>query len=88
MSNLAIANIHDALTDAITGKARYKRDPKENITVRLDPAKKEKAKEICEVSGTTASDFLRACVDRLLLDYMGPKEFAAFEAKIAKVSAD
>lgn len=85
MSDLAIASVHDALQEAVINKRRSKREPKENITIRLDPAKKDKLKEICKASGIDPSDFMRACVDRLLVDFMGPKQFAQFEAQIARI---
>lgn len=71
------------MLDAVAGSQKQKRDPKENITVRMDPTKKEELKRICEVHGTTASDFLRSCADSLLRDYMGPQSFARFESKAA-----
>lgn len=83
MSQLQISSVHDALQDAVVDRQKQKREPKENITVRMDPLKKEELKKICQVNGTTASDFLRSCADALLKDYMGPKQFARFEAKAA-----
>jgi len=74
-----VTNIHDALAQSVVNKQKSKRDPKENITVRLDPKKKEELKRICEVQGTSPSDFFRACADALLRDYMGAKQFEQFE---------
>lgn len=79
--NLQISSVHDALQEAIVDKNKQKREPKENITVRMDPFEKEELKRICQVHGTTASDFLRSCAKSLLRDYMGSKQFAVLAEK-------
>lgn len=81
--DLNISSVHDALQDAVVGRQKPKREPMENITVRMERLKKEEFKKICAVHGTTPSDFMRACANRLLADYLGTKAFAQLEAKAA-----
>ena len=77
-NSLNISSVHDALREAVIGSLKQKREPKENLTVRMDPNTKEELKRLCEVHGTTASDFLRSCADSLLKDYLGPSSFDRF----------
>jgi hypothetical protein len=72
---IELRSVHDALQAAViaTSSQPSKPDPKVNMTVRLDADRKRLLKEICETNGTTASDFLRACADALISDYLGKK---------------
>lgn len=73
-----LSSVHDALADA--QMAERDRVNLVNLNVKVHPLKKSAAESICEAHGVTVSAYVRACVDRLVLDYGGPKLAAKLEA--------
>lgn len=76
-----VSSVHHALDDARFVKesldeasaAERDRVVLININFKIHPAKKAAAEAILDRNGTTLSAFMRACVYRLVRDYMGEK---------------
>lgn len=63
-----LTDIHEALHDAVT------ETKKKNLVPRTFKVREEiwnAASEICKTNGTTASAYLRKCMDSLVADYSG-----------------
>lgn len=72
-------DVHDALRKAQLSENN--RVAMVNANFKLNPIKKEMAEQICTKNGTTFSEYLRQCVEGLILDYVGPKKFKELTEK-------
>lgn len=72
-----LSSVHDALRDAQLAEAD--RVILVNLNTKVHPLKKSAAESICEAHGITVSAYVRSCIDRLVLDYGGPKLAAKLE---------
>lgn len=84
-SEFPIASIHDALGEALTHRDVRNRAVMQNLTIRIDPRKKQLLTELCATHGLSPSEFLRACCDLLLRDYIGEKAWKVFESSTEKL---
>lgn len=75
--DVSLSTVHDALVEA--RDLNENPDHMENTTIRISARKKKMLVRICQIQGTTISDYLRACADALIRDYAGPKTFAEIE---------
>jgi hypothetical protein len=69
-------DIHAALQRAASPGVKL-----QTTSVKLNPVVKEIAGQICGVQGKTVSSFCNACLEILVEDYLGPKEFARLKAQ-------
>ena len=65
---IPLTTVHEALDNAVFAAV----GPGEPVAFRLDPELKRRAMQICEMSGTSLSEFLRQCVQGLVSDYQDP----------------
>ena len=75
----AISSVHDAIQNAVIERSKADAEKKvqqKNLTVRMNPKKKELLGKICQTHGVKVSDFFRSCSDLMLQDYLGPEEYA------------
>lgn len=71
---MSLTNVHDALEQAVlnVNRERSEADDKnlDVTTIRVHPTVKEAAAQICAKHGVTISQFVRACLEGLVYDYV------------------
>lgn len=71
---MEVSNVHDALKRA---QAKDRADSALiNTSIRINPLSRTLAEDICKAHGITLSQFIRECVDLLILDYVGQRQAA------------
>jgi len=73
--DVPLTTVHDALDDATVVARLADSADKDNISFRIHIRKKALLKKICNTRGANVTDYLRACTDALIRDYLPPGEF-------------
>jgi len=80
--DVGLSTVHDALDEATQltrASEALHAAAKKNMNIRFHPKKLELIQTICRTKGVTVSDFIRACGDALIRDFISPTEFESLQ---------